>query len=140
MSTYYCHACAILGLVTPAFPVSLTGTQYQLDKFIKHTAPTGIYSINSVFNDPTYEAYSGFIVTGTISGFMEIDDRGRKNFHWYAGEQTGVEYRNGGYNAPTNGVVIVFPEDDTKLHAYPIQGQSGVINYCANCGAPLPMW
>lgn len=140
MPQYFCHACSVSVLVTPVFPASLTGTSYQLEKYIKHTAPTGIYTINSVFDDPTYNAYSGYIVTGTISGLLEIDDYGRKNFIWYAGEQTGVEYQNGVFIAPASGVKIVFPEDDTRLHAFPITAQSGTTNYCANCGAPLPMW
>ena len=121
-------------------PTSLTGTSYQLEKFIKHTAPTGTYPINSIFNDPTYDTYSSYIVTGTISGLLEIDNQGRKNFIWYAGKYTGMEYQSGIYVAPTNGVKIVLPEDATKLHAFPIQAQPGSINYCQKCGAPLPMW
>ena len=138
---HYCYLCTISqGLVKPANPISLTGTSYQLGKFIKHTAPTGTYPLNSIFNDPTYDTYSGYIVTGTMSGLLEIDDNGRKNFIWYAGETTGAEYRNGIYIAPTNGVKIVLPEDSTRLHAFPILAQPNVINYCLNCGAPLPMW
>lgn len=128
------------GLVKPANPISLTGTSYQLGKFIKHTAPTGTYPLNSIFNDPTYDMYSGYIVTGTMSGLLEIDNYGRKNFIWYAGETTGAKYRNGIYVAPTNGIKIVLPEDSTRLHAFPILAQPNVINYCLNCGAPLPMW
>ncbi len=141
MSQYFCHTCSsVLGLVIPASPTSLTGTYYQLEKYIKHTAPTKIYAINSIFDDPTYLAYSGYIVTGTISGLMEIDDHGRKNFIWYAGERTGAEYRNGMFIVPTSGIKIVLPEDDTKLHAFPIISNPGLINYCLNCGLPLPMW
>ena len=139
MPQFFCHSCSVSGLVTPAMPASLTGTSYQLEKFIKHTAPTGTYPINSIFDDPTYDTYSGYIVTGTISGLLEIDN-GRKNFIWYAGKYTGVEYRNGIYIAPTNGVRIVLPEAATKIHAYPIQAQPGSINYCLKCGVPLPMW
>ncbi len=128
------------GLVKPANPISLTGTSYQLGKFIKHTVPTGTYPLNSIFNDPTYNTYSGYIVTGTMSGLLEIDDYGRKNFIWYAGENTGAEYRNGIYVAPTSGVKIVLPETSTRLHAFPIAAQPNLINYCRNCGAPLPMW
>lgn len=74
-----------------------------------------------------------------MSGLLEIDDFGRKNFIWYAGEITGAEYRNGIYVAPTNGVKIVLPENATRLHAYPILAQPKIINHCLNCGAPLPM-
>ena len=45
--TYYCHKCASTNLsITPSIPYNLTGTQYQLDKFMKHTAP--IRSIRSI--------------------------------------------------------------------------------------------
>ena len=140
MTQFFCHLCSVSGLVTPELPTSLTGTFYQLEKYIKHTAPTGTYPLNSIFVDPTYNAYSGYIVTGTMSGLLEIDNYGRKNYIWYAGEITGAEYRNGIYVAPTNGVKVVLPEDATRLHAFPILAQPNVVNYCLNCGAPLPMW
>lgn len=140
MSQYFCYSCAVSGLITPAVPASLTGTAYQLGRFVKHTMPTGTYSVNSIFDDPTYDKYKSYIVTGSVSGFLEIDHLRRKNLIWYAGEQTGAEYRNGIYVAPTNGVKIVLPEDTSRLHAFPIQEQPGLINYCQICGATLPMW
>ncbi len=63
MSTYYCHVCAAnLGLMNVASPLSLTGTNYQLAKFIKHTDPTGTYAINSVYDDADYAVYENYIV------------------------------------------------------------------------------
>jgi hypothetical protein len=140
MSQFFCHLCSVAHLVTPELPVSLTGTPYQLGKYIKHTAPTGTYPLNSIFDDPTYTAYSKYIVTGTMSGFLEVDGYGRKNFIWYAGENTGAEYQNGIYVAPTSGVKIVLPENSARLHAFPLLAQPSLINYCQNCGVPLPMW
>lgn len=142
MPTYYCHECSIsLGLITPQIPISsLTGTNYQLERFIKHTDPTGTYNINSVFNDPTYSVYKDYIVTGTMSGFLEVDDRNRNNLIWYAGKYTGVEYRDGVFVAPTNGVKIVLFHDESLIHAFPIVAQPNLINYCQNCGTPLPTW
>jgi hypothetical protein len=141
MTQYFCRECQmLLGLVSPANPISLTGTNYQLGRFIKHTAPTGTYSLNSVFDDPTYTAYSNYIVSGSVSGYLEIDDYGRKNIIWFAGEHTGAEFRNEVFIAPTNGVKIVLPEDDTKIHAFPLKASPGSINYCDSCGKPLPMW
>ncbi len=93
MPQYFCHLCSVSSLVTPEFPTSLTGTFYQLEKYIKHTAPTGTYPLNSIFIDPTYNTYRGYILTGTLSGLLEIDNYGRKNYLWYAGEVTGAEYR-----------------------------------------------
>jgi hypothetical protein len=141
MNQYYCHQCAISnGLVVPANPNTLTGTSYQLGKFIKHTAPTGTYPLNSVFDDPTYDTYSRYIVSGTASGLLEIDDLGRKNFVWFAGQRTGAEYQNGVFIAPASGVKIVLPEDYTKLHAFPITTSPGSISNCVSCGKILPLW
>ena len=141
MAQYYCFDCRILlGLLPPINSVSLTGTPYQLARYIKHTAPTGTYSVNSIFVDPTYITYSNYIVSGIVSGFLEIDYYGRNNLIWFAGELTGAEYHNGVFVAPTNGVKIVLPEDETKLHAFPILANPGTVNYCVSCRKPLPMW
>jgi hypothetical protein len=142
MPTYYCRQCyTSLELLPHQAPsASLTGTHYQLERFIKHTDPTGTYSINSVFDDPTYSAYRDYIVTGTMSGFLEVDDRNRNNLIWYAGKSTGIEYQDGVFSAPTNGVKIVLSHDETRIHAFPIASQPNLINYCQNCGTPIPMW
>lgn len=80
MPTYYCYKCVReLGLVPPVNdPTALTASQYQLDKFIKHTAPTGVYTTNSVFLDSSWSTYQHYIVTTASSGSLEIDDQGRK--------------------------------------------------------------
>ncbi|MCI0558924.1 MAG: hypothetical protein MN733_10545 [Nitrososphaera sp.] len=139
MPKYYCHEHSS-SLVTPASPSSLTGSQYQLDKFVKHTAPTASYHLNSVFAGPTLQAYSTYVVNTAASGFLEVDDQGRKNLIWFAGSQNGVEYRNGAFSAPTAGVKVVWPEDDNKLHAYPIAASPLRIEVCASCGKQIPMF
>jgi hypothetical protein len=142
MSQYYCHTCAIaINIYTPDYPGNLTGTAYQCGKFMKHTMPTGTYpGINSIFNDPTYQTYFDYVVTGSYSGMLEIDDSGHMNLIWYAGAQTGVELINGIFNAPTDGIKIVMIFDIDRIHSYPIKGQPGLIKFCANCGKPLPQW
>ncbi len=141
MSKYYCHECMMVNsIVTPASPIALTGTQYQLDKFIKHTAPSQSYPLNSVFDDPTYKAYSKYVVSTSASGLLEIDDQGRNNLMWFAGSRTGAEYRNGVFTAPTEGVKVVWPESGTKLHAFPITGSPHRSVNCASCGKALPLW
>ena len=93
VSEYYCHRCSVmLGLVKPEVPESLTGTSYQLEKFIKHTAPTGTYPINSLFSDPSYERYRDFVATTIVSGSAYIDDRGRSNLLYFAGDKIGATY------------------------------------------------
>jgi len=65
---------------------------------------------------------------------------GDKTFNDFLPTAQWAEVQNGVFIAPASGVKIVFPKDDTRLHAFPITAQPGSINYCANCGAPLPMW
>ena len=141
MAQYYCHQCAISNsLVSPVSPSSLTDTPYKAGKFMKHTAPSAsvVYSINSIFNDPTYKTYENHVVNATASGFLEIDDWGRKNIIWFAGSQIGVEYHNGVFVAPTDGVKLVLPEDDSRLHAFSIGSSPLQSMLCASCGRPIP--
>jgi hypothetical protein len=143
MTQYFCYRCAISNnLISPveADTLNLTGTSYQLGKYIKHTTPPTGSGFVTVFEDPTYDNYRNYIVTGTISGMLEIDNQGRKNLLWYGGEQTGFEYLDGKYIAPVSGIKIVLSEDDQYLHAYPVEGISGVILACVSCGAFLPQW
>lgn len=141
MSQFYCHQCAYTNnIIVPAEHTTLTGTYYQLVKYMKHTLPADSYRYVSVFDNPDYENYRDFVVTGTISGMLEVDDYGRKNLIWYAGRRTGALYINGEYIMPANGVKIVFPEDEQKIHAYPVTSSSGTIHSCAFCGIDLPQW
>ncbi len=138
MSKYYCHRCSVLlGIVSPEVPVSLTGTSYQLEKFIKHTAPTGTYPINSVFSDPSYEGYRNYVVTTTVSGSAYIDDRGRTNLLYFAGDRIGATYENGHLLIPADTVVVVFHDNEWKLHAFPVSSNSFQQSICQNCGFPI---
>lgn len=108
-----------MGFGRPANAVSLSGTQYQLDKFLKHTAPSGQYDMNSVFGDPTFAAYGRYTVTTLASGWVHVDERNRVCMAWYAGSGIGITYRNGAFSAPANCVQVVFHDDQFKVHAYP---------------------
>ena len=141
MATYYCHHCALSNsYIIPANPITLTGTLYQLGKFIKHTIPSSSYGTVSVFDEPSYENYSNYFVGTIASGCLEIDDLGRRNIIYYAGERTGVEYANGVFIIPTSGIKVVLAEDGNMTHAFPITSSPGNIVYCAICGVPIPLW
>ncbi len=136
--TYYCHKCASTNLsITPSIPYNLTGTQYQLDKFMKHTAPNTIYQINSVFDDPTYSQYKDFIVTTCNSGGVEVDSFGRYNQIWYASEKTGMTHTSGGFSHPTSGVRVVLYGNEFKIHAFP-DGFNPSEKTCCICREPMP--
>jgi hypothetical protein len=131
----YCHQCTLdLGIVRAASPESLTGTQYQLGKFLKHTAPTGTYPVNSVFDNPAYEAYQSYVVSAASSGSALVRDDGRVNLLWLAGRQIGVRLEGGQVIAPADLVVLVLVDDQYHMHAYPeISSGLGVYD-CDNCG------
>jgi len=94
MPTYYCRSCAIaLGLIDRTLlpTVNATGCGYQLEKFLKHTQ-TGYFTggATSLFSDPSYSTYRGYIVSVSLSGCLEIDAENRKNLLLWAGKQIGV--------------------------------------------------
>lgn len=141
MKKYFCHECAISNsLVTPVNPAILTETEYQLCKIIKHTAPLKSYQLNSVFDDPTIKVYREYMVNTSASGYLEIDDLGRKNLIWFAGSRAGAEYRNDVFVAPDDGIKLVCPENEAKAHAFPIAGSPHLCITCASCGKALPLW
>lgn len=138
VSIYYCHTCSTgLGIVQPDVPESLIGTDYQLEKSIKHTAPTGIYHVNSVFADPSSDIYREYVVTATVSGSVQVDDRGRTNLLYLAGSPIGATFERGVIVTPADTIVVVFHDDRWRIHAYPAPSTGYGDAYCANCGTPL---
>ena len=136
MSEYYCHKCAaIKGLMNPASPTDLIGTPYQLDKFIKHTAPAGIYPVNSIFDNLDYSAYRDYVVYTSGSGCFEIDDQGRSNLIWIAGRKIGATFHNGVLIAPDDAVRVVFHDNEWKIHAFPTLSDPIQTKRCALCDA-----
>lgn len=136
---YYCHDCAIRGgLLKPAVPSPLTGTQELLEKYLKHTSPTSNYTFNSVFTGPSSESYQRYVVTTVASGHVQVDDRGRTNVVWVASEQTGITYQNGAFVGPTNAVKVVFHDNDKKIHGFPIASSELGVARCAVCGRSIP--
>ncbi|MGA2111723.1 MAG: hypothetical protein ABSG98_06180 [Anaerolineales bacterium] len=138
MSSIYCHSCSVLlGLFRPELPDSLTGTSYQLAKYIKHTAPTGTYPYNSIFEDTGFPQYMEYIVTATVSGSAQLDDRGRVNLLYLAGREIGLTYAHGELLAPADAILVVFHDNQWKIHGFPVDSRDLVPSYCANCGAPI---
>jgi hypothetical protein len=142
MSTYYCHSCAhALGHYPATSPesVNLTGSNYQLQKFVKHTTPAtgGWVGKNSIYSDPTYETYKNYYVSGSLSGSLEIDAHGRKNVIWYASSSLGTGWRNGTPVFSGDAVKIVLPEDDQKVHHFHVEASGYQKTLCSKCGNPI---
>ena len=135
MSVYYCHVCAAAkGWMNAASPVSLTGTQYQFEKFIKHTAPTGVYPVVSIFDDPTYDAYRNYVVNTSGSGCLEVDDRGRGSLIWVAGKKVGATFRNGVLETPDDAIKVVLYDNEWRIHSFPTLSDPIETKRCAECG------
>ena len=143
MNTYYCHSCTIaLGLYSPpASPdsLNLTGSLYLLEKFIEHTVPaSGSHKPkNSIYSDPTYEAYKDYYVSGSASGSLEILPDGKKNIIWYAGKPLGPAFQGSTYLFSGDTVRIVFPENTGKLHHSHVDSQNYQMAICAKCGCSI---
>jgi hypothetical protein len=116
---------------------SLTGSKYQLDKFVKHTAPQGNYNLNSVFASSSYQSYRDWLVDATASGSLEVDDMGRHNLVYVAGEKTGVTYLNGSFHTDCNAVKVVLPYSSGSIHAFPTSSADLRTGTCPRCGGPL---
>ena len=138
MPRYYCYECARLnGLISPVDPSTFGDPDYQLEKFVKHTAPTGVYPLNSIFHDPTWTSYKNYMVTTSASGCLEVDDNNRKNLIYFAGEETGLKYINGVFTALCSGVKLVCSENVGRVHGFPIDFHPESKN-CALCGRCVP--
>jgi len=135
MSVYYCHACAaIKGWMNAASPANLTGTPYQLEKYIKHTVPTGIYPVNSTFDDPGYETYRSYVVNTSASGCLEVDGYGRRNLIWVAGQRIGATFQSGVLIRPDDAVRVVLYNNEWKIHTFPTTSDHVATQRCAECG------
>lgn len=124
--------------MNPADPIELTGTQYQLEKFIKHTTPSTTYPLNSVFTGPASESYRNYIVTAVASGCVQIDGN-RTNVVWVATATTGFTYHNGKFVAYDDAVKVVFHDDLFKIHGFPIGSAEFGSATCIACGKSVPM-
>ena len=139
MSVYYCRKCAIeIGEITEdiQIPENLIGTEYKLEKFIKHNYPIEMEEIHSIFKEPNINKYSQYVINTSASGCLEIDDYGRKNLVFVAGETTGYTFVNGELYRPDDAVRLVFFKNEDKIHAFSTSG-SVVPNTCSRCGCPI---
>ncbi len=147
MKKYYCHKCALEnGIINPLYPeqspytasVDLSGTPYQLGKFIKHTAPSGRPGIVSIFDDPTFKQYENYTITTSLSGCCEVDEMRRINLVWYAGKETGIIFEDSRFKGPAIGVKVVLHDEENKIHTFPIDYENMNIQRCEICGQYIP--
>jgi hypothetical protein len=139
VAIYYCHGCAAArGIIgKPPSASDLIGTAYQLDKYIKHTVPDPKYNVQSVFNSTSTQMYATYILDSMAAGSVEIDQRGRNNVIWYAGQPTGFLYERGTIKLPEDGVKVVLTMSTGEVHAFPVVSQPIHGLTCADCRRPV---
>jgi hypothetical protein len=142
MSKYYCRSCAIAsGLIDRSLlpSVNATGSPYQVDKFLKHTQ-TGYYGHGAVslFDNPSYDTYKGYVISASLSGSLEVDDQNRRNLVVWAGQKIGVYYDPilGTVIYPESGVKLVLQQESGSFHAFTCNPPTG--STCSVCSCPLP--
>ena len=138
MDDYYCRECAAKNGF-PNIPSGFdpTGTPYQIEKFWKHTRPTGIYAVNSVYDDPSPAAYSGCLASGLAHGFWQVDGSGRTAMVWYAGKRVGQTNFKNSPPRPDSAIVIPHPYSPTSAHHYSTASDAILQGQCKMCGRPL---
>jgi hypothetical protein len=137
---YYCHDCGVIsGTLRPIDPVKLTGSKYQLGKFLKHTTPCSLADYNTVFtSSAASEAYLNYVVTTVASGHIQVDDQNRVNVIWVASRDIGVGLQGGSFVGPTDAVKVVLHDKPHKIHAFPINSSKLKAASCARCGRTIP--
>jgi hypothetical protein len=138
MSQHYCRECAARqGWIDPPLPSNLTGSQYQVDKFLKHTLPTNTPKRTGVFDDPSYPAFADYMISSSMSGSVEVDDSGRTNHIWYAGKRVGATFENGQPVLPNDAVKLVLSHSSQSVHGYPVSSTGYSTRPCDDCGRPV---
>lgn len=137
--THYCHPCAArLGHLQDVYTSDPLQTEYQLEKFVKHTIPPS-HPCWSVFNSTSTGDYANYVVATAASGTVELDARGRRNIIWLAGQPTGFAYdKDGALVGPTDGVKVVLSSEATRVHAFPVNTSNLATQVCASCGRLVP--
>lgn len=135
----FCINCAMnRGCYRPAIPENLFHSEYQLDKYIKHTTPTSDYNFNSIFTNPSTSVYKDYIVSCVSSGYVQIDERGRLNIVWVASNHAGISYKHGNFFSENDAIKVVFHDNEFKIHGFPIMSSGIIAKKCQICGSPIP--
>lgn len=138
MAQTICQQCArTKGLLPEVVTSHFTATRYQLEKYIKHTAPQQLYRYNSVFKDPSTAMYSNYIVSALADGYVEIDDRDRVNVNYFASATAGYAISLGHAEGPVSGVKVVLGHDPERIHAFPVNLSDIEVIHCDLCGKEL---
>jgi hypothetical protein len=71
------------------------------------------------------------------SGSLEVDDNGRHNIVWIAGNDVGTLHISGSAVGRQDLVKIVLPHDATKVHLFPSSSAGVRMEVCADCSRTI---
>ena len=141
MALDLCNKCAAARGVIPSYnpaTTNLTGSKYQLDKFLEHTQ-TGSRSgaVVSIYADPNYESYKELLFSAILSGSYHQDRAGRESMVFVLGRDRGFSWDD---NSKTiryteDAVRLVCFRDSTRVHHYSHDSAAFNPVRCAGCGA-----
>ena len=138
MAKRYCYACSVdLRISLGPLPSNLTGSQYQVENFLKHTVPSTSASTTGVFADSSYTAYRNYLISSSASGSIEVDDSGRTNAVWYAGKEIGASWVDGKPVLPNDAVKLVLIHDHGKVHGFSSSSVDYSGQLCDHCKKPV---
>jgi hypothetical protein len=139
MAKYYCHPCASsMGMLRNIHSSAPIASKYQLEKYLKHTAPSSTCSHLSIFDDPSTGSYRNAIVAASCSGSVEIDVRGRKNIIYVASTgRIGCSFQNGVFLRANNTIKVVLSSDPEMVHAFTESSTQYSTALCEKCGSPI---
>lgn len=132
----YCNECRVqLGYFQniPA-DFNFTGSEYLLDKFLKHILPVECNDKISIFNDKNYKQYKEYIVNANLSGSIEVLDNNNVNILLIVENEIGQLYLDG-TKAPIiqDTIKVVLSNNLLRIHAFPTSSNE-LKNYsCENC-------
>lgn len=112
------------------------GSQYQLEKFIKHTVRELFGDVVSVFDSTSTGRYAEY-TAGASSGAVEFDDYGRRNIVILGGHPTAYAYKDRRLEGPQDGAKVVSSSEAGSIHAFPIDASRLRTETCVNCGHPV---
>ncbi len=138
MSTHLCWECALAeDYMESIQTLTPMGSTYRVEKFLEHMRPKRIYDLNSIFVSNSTAQYKDWFITSSMSGSMEVDDRGRTSFVWFAGKQIGATFHRGKFSFATDAVKLVLPFAEDRVHAFPVSSTGYQSAKCARCGDPI---
>jgi len=139
----YCNKCATARGLIPLYDAAaanLTGSKYQLEKFLEHTQ-TGSRAgaVVSIYSDPSYDSYKNLLFSSILSGSYHQDAGGRESMVFVLGTDCGFSWDDNSkaIRYAEDAVRVVCFRDAAKVHHYSQDSAAFNPARCMDCGAVI---